>query len=276
MVTNEEDVPRFSLRRGARFQEAFRGEPESEAPDDGWLAGLGEDFDGAQTESPEDDRSLGQSGDTSTTGEGEVAVDQLEPEIALHRRFASGETAEEPEVSLTSGAQLVAPPQAPVGESGRSSYKRKLEELAALAFDPSSRRTGAPPTDSLPTDQVPEPVHADQPSLDDAVSALAENLADLEEVLARTAAACSVARMVLRQGPAPLDQQSSSPATSASVDRTPVVDLRDQSANSPEPGPRPRTGAHRHSPETTPALSRLITPLRRYGSVTLRDLLRPE
>ena len=269
MVTNEEDVPRFSLRRGARFQETFRDEPESEAPDDGWLAGLGEDFDGAQSEDAAKDA---QSHDA---GEVEVAGDQLEPEIALHRRFGNGEAADEPEVPLTSRAQVAIPPRAPVGESDRSSYKRKLEELAALAFEPSSRRTGAPPTDSPPTDQVPEPVHVDQPSLDDAVSALAENLADLEEVLARTAAACSVARMVLRQGQALLDHPSSSPATSASVDRTPVVDLRDQSADSPAPGPRPRTGAHRHSPET-PALSRLITPLRRYGSVTLRDLLRPE
>jgi hypothetical protein len=229
MVTNEEDVPRFSLRRGARFQETFRGEPESEAPDDGWLAGLGEDFDGAQTESPEeDDRSLGQSGDTSATGEVEVAGDQLEPEIALHRRFASGETAEEPEV-LTSRAQLAAPPRAPGGESDRSSYKRKLEELAALAFDPSSPLTDSPPADSPPAEQVPQPVHVDQPphvdqpALNYAVSALAENLADLGEVLARTAAACSVARMVLRQGQALLDHPSSSPATPTSVDHAPVV-----------------------------------------------------
>jgi hypothetical protein len=256
MVTNEEDIPRFSLRRGARFQDTFRDEPESEAPDDGWLAGLGEDFDGAQSED------AAKEAQSSDAGEVEVAGDQLEPEIALHRRFGTGEGSEEPEVPLASRAQLADPPRA-LGESDHSSYKRKLEELAALAFDPSSRRTGAPPTDSLPTDQVPEPVHVDQPSLDDAVSALAENLAYLEEVLDRTAAACSVARMVLRQGQALLDHPSSSPATPTSVDHAPVVDLRDQSADSPEPGPRPRTGAHRHSPET-PALSRLITPLRRY------------
>jgi len=275
MVTNEEDVPRFSLRRGARFQETFRDEPGREAPDDEWLAHLGGDFDGDQNEVGAEDAQSSDAGDV------EVAGDQLEPEIALHRRFGSGEAAEEPEIPLTSRAQLAAPPRAPVGESGRSSYRRKLEELAALAFDPSSPLTDSPPAGSPPAEQVAQPVHVDQPAhvdhpaLNDAVSALAENLADLEEVLARTAAACSVARMVLRQGQALLDHPSSSPATSASVDRTPVVDLRDQSADSPEPGPRPRTGAHRHSPEA-PALSRLITPLRRYGSVTLRDLLRPE
>ena len=164
MVTNEEDVPRFSLRRGARFQETFRDEPGREAPDDEWLADLGEDFDGDQSEDAQ----------SRDAGDVEVAGDQL-------------------------------------------------EELAALAFDPSSPLTDSPPAGSPPAEQVAQPVHVDQPSLDDAVSALAENLAHLEEVLARTAAACSVARMVLRQGQALLDHPSSSPATPTSVDHAPVV-----------------------------------------------------
>lgn len=218
-MTNEEEVPRFSLRRGARFLETLRDEPESEAADERWLADLGQDESGADAVQFEDD----------------VAAD-----------------ADEPEVVLPSPSDPAAPPGASAGESGGSNYKRKLEALTAAAFEPSS-----PPVDEVPQ-PLPQPdgggdqpVHGapDQEALGQAVSALAEHLAGLEEALARTAAACMVARTVLRQGQAQLDQPSSRTA-----------------------GPTPEVDARRHSPEN-PAVSRLTTGLRRLESLTLRDLL---
>lgn len=40
MATNEEEVRRFGLRRGARFLETLREEAESQDADDEWIAGL--------------------------------------------------------------------------------------------------------------------------------------------------------------------------------------------------------------------------------------------
>jgi len=268
-VANEEDVPRFSLRRGARFLETLRDQPESEADDERWFADLVHDEPGVDPGRSEgnaagDADPVGQTGvvgqagvvgQTGVVGETEPAGDQPEPEIALHRRFAVEGTVGGPEVALESPSELAPPPAALGEESGGSNYKRKLEALAAAAFEPPS-----PPTDLSP-EQVSQPappeedrpVHdaPDQEPVRDAVSVLAEHLANLEEALARASAACTAARMVLSQGQAQLDHPSSIVAVAT-----------------------PHTEAHRHPPEA-PAVSRLATPLRRLGSVTLRDLFNP-
>jgi hypothetical protein len=188
-VTNE-DVPRFSLRRGARFLETFGDQPQSGEIDEGWLADLGEDEDGHEG--------------------------------------------------------------------------TDLEDAVTDAGSP----------DGAGAADVP------QPALTDVMTTLAERLAHLEEALVRTASACTVARVVLGQGQDLLDHSPGSPEAAKSPDDAEVVDLRDDKApSSPRPastaGSPSRPGAHRHSSET-PALTRLINPLRRYGSVSLRELLRPE
>lgn len=252
-MTNEEDVPRFSLRRGARFLETLRDQPESEADDERWFADLGNDEPGADPDRPEGEVAslTDASGQSEAAGESEPAIedkaadgsepagDQPEPEIALHRRFSV---------------------EGPSDEPGGSSYKRKLEALAAVAFEPPS-----PPTDEVPQpapQAVPEPDHGedqpvhvpapDQEALREAVSVLEQHLVNVEEALARASAACTSARMVLRQGQAQLDHPSI-----------------------PAASPTPEMEERRRSPEASVG-SRLTTPLRRLGSVTLRDLLHPK
>ncbi len=177
MVTSEEDVPRFSLRRGARFLETFRDEAQDDEGDQGWLASLGQepDEDGAS--------SLG------------------EHDAVLQRDV--------------------------VGESHAASEQ-------------------AEPVEAEPVEvEVSEPANVYPAALSDAVATLADRLAVLEEALARTAAACTVARVVLGEGQALLDHSSGStgspgaPGHPSSGKEAAVVAVRDEMAASPDPAAGP-------------------------------------
>ncbi len=169
MVTNEENVPRFSLRRGARFLETFRDEPPSEEGDQGWLADL--------SEKPDED--------------GGTSLGELE--AGLERD--------------------------PAGESDAASEQ---PEPVAL--------------------EVPEPPPRVYPAaLSDAVATLADRLAILEEALARTAAACTVARAVLGEGQSLVECSSGATDDTSRREEASVVDLPHEMGATPEPPDGPAT-----------------------------------
>lgn len=173
MVTNEEDVPRFSLRRGARFLETFRDEAQDDEGDHGWLAGLGEepDEDGASS-------------------------------LREHDAVLQSEV---------------------VGESHAASEQAEPVEVEPVEVEVAERANLYPA------------------ALSDAVATLADRLAVLEEALARTAAACTVARVVLGEGQVLLDRSTGSPGAPgapgdpSSGEEAAVVDLPDDMAASPDP-----------------------------------------
>lgn len=207
------DVPRFSLRRGARFLETFDDQPQSDDIDEAWLADLGEEQD------------------------------------------------ENEATDLAGGVMSL--------EDGVTDLDEKLgEEAHSVGQGLDAGSAEGPGADDAP-----------EPALNDVMTTLAERLAHLEEALARTAAACTVARVVLGQGQELLDHSAGTAGAPRCRDEAEVADLRDKAPSSPGSastvGSTSRLGAHRHSSET-PALARLVSPLRRYGSVSLRDLLRPE
>ncbi|MDQ3641429.1 MAG: hypothetical protein M3450_08195, partial [Actinomycetota bacterium] len=219
MASSEEDVPRFSLRRGARFLETLRDEPESEDTNEGWLADLGEGRVDDPGQVPATLEYGPVNGEADPSGQPVHAVDQPapeavvapetvgdqpEPEIARHRRFGGVQIAEDPGEFEATGA--------PVEDPGALSYKTRLRELAALTF-------GATP----PAGHVSEPRAEHQPALADALATLAERLTALEEAMTRTAAACTAARMVLSQGQAVLAHPSNTPGSQASGNDTAVV-----------------------------------------------------
>lgn len=256
MVTNEEDVPRFSLRRGARFLETFPQEPEIGDSDEQWIADLREDPGAdAPPYGPGDSDGDGPDGDAPDGESLQEAIELPSEAAEVHP-----DVEDDPELCVAPGAELP-------GE-----------------LDPPTEGSAAPPQAGQESHAEPvsrarhqaEPI----PGLNLAVATLTEHLANLEEALARTAAACTVARMVLGQGQALLDHPSHAPGAHASGEESAVVDVGDQVPPPPEPAttvsPRPRPGAHLHSSSETSRRSRLITPLHRYGSGTLRDLLRPE
>ncbi len=129
------------------------------------------------------------------------------------------------------------------------------------------------------------------PAVVDAVGMLEARLAALEEALARAAAACTVTRMVLgeargatgselhpsgsaarSEGPSsqrPVEQPPDAPSEAAQPSHIETAGEQQPASVSPL-----RPGRHAQSEGT--ALTRLVTPLRKYRSLTLRDLLRPE
>jgi hypothetical protein len=250
MVTNEEDVPRFSLRRGARFLETFPQEPESEDSDEQWIADLRQDPGEGST--PD---AAGDLPSDAAHGESVQEVIELPSEAAdlLHGVEVHTEVENDPELPVLPQAELLGelepPAEASTGpdDSGRAT---------------AGRATGSAAPSRAGQQSSTEPV----PGLNLAMATLAEHLAGLEEALARTTAACIVARTVLGQGQALRDHPPETPGAPASGDRSAGNERGDQAPLSPESavtaGPGPRT--HRHSAET-PALSRLIHPFRRYG-----------
>lgn len=217
-MSSEEDVPRFSLRRGARFLETFREDANTEDADEGWLADLGDDGGGGQ-------EGLAEATDPHLAdapgGEPPPSTDTAPPdEIALMPEAVPLlEVEHDPSLDPGAGAQP-GPPQ-----SVAQSMAQPAPTPGTTAEDPTALPRASAAGPSAPEQsRLAEPV----PGLNDAVATLSERLAALEESLARAAAACTVARMVLGHGQAALDHRSNAVHGAPPEPQPGVVDLRER------------------------------------------------
>jgi hypothetical protein len=229
MATDEEEVPRFSLRRGARFLESFREGAGSGDADEEWLAGLRHDLDEAEA------RLEGSDHEAIEAVEAEAVEAEEEPEAA-----PEPPALEEPELPILAAREAERQTDTRDGPGGQD-YKTMLDELVAGALAQPDQDPEPPPAPAEPVAFPAEPVAARPaappsahgadlvPGLPEALTILADRLSTLEEALARAAAACTVTRTVLGHGKALIDHPANAsraqPPT-ASQSEAEVVDLR--------------------------------------------------
>ena len=210
-ATSEEEVPRFGLRRGARFLESLREETGTGDADDEWLADLRpgsvDELDGASDGGePGNDDEL----DDEPAPRLPEAGDLVDPPRAASEPTGTELAGPGPAAADLAGHDLDGTLAAELAESGMAETDGSEANVTEERLGAPGRQAGtgaAQPSEGPSQASMSAFVSA----LGEAMATLEERLLVVEEALAKAAAACTVSRMVLRQAEWAHGQESQPP-----------------------------------------------------------------